>query len=82
MHWFVYVFTMNNWRYYVWSTNNIERRFYEHTSWKVTSTKRILPFKVECTKEYPTIREARQMEYRLKQQKDRTQIEKFIYGSH
>ncbi len=75
---FVYILSMNNWNYYVWSTTDIERRYAQHQNRCVTSTKRYLPLKLLYYTKYATLKEARQVEYWLKKQKNRKQIEKFI----
>jgi len=74
---FVYILSMNNWNYYVWSTTDIERRYIQHQKGYVISTKRFLPVHLVYHTKYDTLKEARQIEYWLKKQKDRRQIEKF-----
>lgn len=42
-----YVVYILKWtRYYVWSTNNLERRLEEHKRWKTSTTKRIGEWKL------------------------------------
>ncbi len=76
--WFVYVLSMNNWKYYVGSTTDLERRVIQHQKWHVKSTKLFIPIWLLYSRIYDTIKEARQIEYRLKKQKDRKQIETFM----
>ena len=76
--WFVYILSMNNWKYYVWSTTDLERRIAHHQNGKVQSTKYFTPLWLLYSRKCTTIREARQVEYWLKKQKDRKQIERFM----
>ncbi|MCX6822779.1 MAG: GIY-YIG nuclease family protein [candidate division SR1 bacterium] len=77
---FVYVLSMNNGKYYVGSTNDLERRIVQHQKGYVKATKLYVPIGLLYSKKYDTIKEARQVEYLLKKQKDRKQIEKFMQG--
>ena len=76
--WFVYVLKTSNWRYYVWSTNNLNRRIQQHQEGKNLATKHVRPVILLYYKEYNQIKEARQMEYWLKKQKDKKTIQKFM----
>ncbi len=78
MHWYVYVLEMNNAKYYVWSTKNIENRLMEHQKWESKSTKKNLPVRLLYYKKYDTIIEAIRMETKIKKWKSRKMIEKFI----
>ena len=76
---FVYILqSQTNLRYYIGSTNNIERRLNEHNSGKLPYTKLTKPFKLVFMKEYLTLKEARQIEYKLKKFKSRKIIERII----
>jgi len=62
--WYVYFLkslSKYNW-IYVGSTNNLDRRFSEHNSKKVNSTKHFVPLSIIYTEEYSTEIEARQKE--------------------
>ena len=76
--WFVYVLSMKNSKYYVWSTTDLERRIIQHQNGYVKATKLFIPIWLLYSRKYDTIKEARQKEYSLKKQKDRKQIEKFM----
>ncbi len=76
--WFVYVLKLKNWRYYVWSTNNLERRIQQHQEGKSLTTKNLRPLELLYMKEYPTLLEARRYEYHIKKQKDRKFIQNFM----
>ena len=76
---FVYILqSQTNFRYYIGSTNNLERRLKEHNAGKSTYTKLTKPFKLVFAKEYLALREARQIEYKLKKLKSRKIIERII----
>ena len=78
MRWYVYVLWMKNWKYYIWSTTNVERRFNEHKRWKVVSTKNNGPLQLLFYKTFPTKEEAHTKELWLKKQKSRKIIENFM----
>jgi len=77
--WYLYILWSGQWKYYVWSTINIENRLYQHRSWKVLSTKWLWVLKLLYLHECTTIQEARKIEYQIKQQKSRIIIEKIIH---
>jgi putative endonuclease len=77
----VYIPLLNNGQYYVGSTDNIERRFAQHSSGKVIATKGKLPAELLHTREYPTLTDARKMEYYSKRMKSRKYIEEFMISS-
>jgi putative endonuclease len=72
--------TKNN-RYYIGSTNNIERRLKEHNSGEVYSTKKIRPLILKVFIGCTNLTEAKSSEYRLKQYKRRDIIDKTIEDS-
>jgi len=76
--WFVYILKLKDGKYYIWSTNNLERRTQQHMNGKALATKYMKPIELLYYKEYTTVHEARSVEYHLKKQKDRNQIEKFM----
>ncbi|MEM9919505.1 MAG: GIY-YIG nuclease family protein [Bacteroidota bacterium] len=64
---YVYVLkSMNNYRFYVGMTENVERRLKEHNSGKTKSTKGYRPWQLFFSEEYPNREEARQREKYLK----------------
>ena len=65
-------------RYYIGSTDNINRRIKEHNLGKVVSTKNIRPWKIKIFIECDTLTEARSSEYRLKKYKRKDILEKVI----
>ena len=75
--WVVYIIKCNNreW-YYIGSTNDIERRLYEHNAGCVRSTKAYRPLRIVYTKEFDSEASARQYEHMLKHK--RIEKEKII----
>lgn len=76
--WYVYILALANGSYYIGSTDNLERRIYEHAQWYVISTKHKGPVRLLYSKSYETLPVARQVEYKLKQTKKRVYVEKFM----
>jgi putative endonuclease len=78
MH-FVYILQNDkNGRYYIGSTNNLERRLAEHNSGKTRSLRYILPLRIVFKKGFETKIEAVRIERKLKSLKSRNIIEKII----
>ena len=77
--WFVYVLeSLVNGRYYIGSTNNLERRLKEHNSGKSKYTSLTKPFKIIYIENYETETEARKREFYLKRLKSRKYIDWLI----
>lgn len=68
MGFFVYILECSDGTFYVGSTNNLEKRLYQHNNLKsgATYTKGRRPVKLLYSENLPTFREARQREYQLK----------------
>jgi len=76
---FVYIIqSVNNGRFYIGSTTNIERRFKEHQQGKHHSSKRFPNPQLVFKQEFININVARKVESRLKSFKRRDFIEKII----
>lgn len=75
--WFVYILSLSDWKYYVWSTRDVDRRFLQHQQWDVLTTKNKEP-KLLFAREYWDYGNACVMEKFLKKQKSRKVIEKFM----
>lgn len=67
-----------NCRYYIGSTKNLTRRLEEHNSGKSKYTSFSKPFRLVFSQEFPSLFEARRIEYRLKKFKSRKILEKII----
>ena len=76
--WYVYILEMNNWKYYIWSTKDVKRRFDEHCRWLTKSTRNNRPLKLLFYKEYDNYQTAFEMELYLKRQKSRKIVEDFM----
>ena len=63
---------------YVGSTQNLEKRLEQHNNGYVKATKYISPLELKFYKKFETVKEARQMEYKIKQLKSRKIIERII----
>jgi len=74
----VYILLCNNRRYYVSSTNDLDRRLEEHQNGYVNSTKNILPLKLAFFQNCHNLVEGRKLEYSIKQKKNKIIIEKII----
>ena len=70
--------SQKNNRFYIGSTENIQRRFKEHCDGLVFSTKNIRPLELVFFQNYICIKEARKIEYKLKKLKSRKIIEQII----
>ena len=62
---YVYILRTDN-RYYVWYTNNIERRLREHKRGKTYTTRRYKEIEMVWYWEYEEKKEAMEMERRIK----------------
>ncbi len=65
-------------RYYVGSTNNLERRLKQHKGGHTRTTKVLKTFTLAYTEEYDNILEARLRERQLKSYKSRKYIEGLV----
>ncbi|MDO8443076.1 MAG: GIY-YIG nuclease family protein [bacterium] len=70
--------SQKNKRFYIGSTNNIERRIMEHNSGKTKSLVYLRPLSLAFKKEFGTLKEARSAEIKLKKFKNRNIIERVI----
>ena len=79
--WYVYILEMDNGKYYIWSTKNVDRRFGEHNRWLCKSTRYNRPLKLLFSKEYENYQSALKMEQTLKKWKSREKVDEFMKGS-
>ena len=68
-------------RYYVGSTNDIERRMLDHNRGKTSYARQGMPWELKYTEQYHTRSEAMRRESQIKQQKSRVYIESLIKGT-
>jgi putative endonuclease len=74
----LYILQLSNGKYYIGSTANFHRRISEHQNGKVISTKSKRPIKVVFRVEFDTLKQARQVEYKLKSYKNRNIIARIV----
>lgn len=65
-------------RYYIGSTNDLNRRLIEHNSGQTKSLKYLIPMKLVFSQEFLSVREVRKIEQRLKKFKNKDIIERII----
>ena len=70
--------SIKNNRYYIGSTENITLRLLAHNQGKVVATKYMKPWKLKFFMPYPTIKSAKQIEYKLKRLKRKDIIDGII----
>jgi len=73
--------SFQNDKYYVGSTQDIDKRLKEHNSGKSKSTKGSIPWQIIYSEGYPTRTEARKRELYLKKRKSRKYIDSLINDS-
>ncbi len=74
----VYILSTSNNRYYIGSTNDLDRRISEHSVGKSRYTSEVLPVQLRFSQEYLTLGEAREIEKWIKKQKSKTLIDNII----
>ena len=75
---FVYILQNNLGRFYVGSTDNLERRLKHHDGGHTPSTKRLGLMRLVLFQEYQTLSEARLVESKLKKLKRKDYIAKMV----
>jgi len=76
---FVYILqSEKNYCYYIGASKNPMGRIIEHNKGTTASTRNKGPWVLKFTQQFPTLKEAKQMEYKLKKLKRRDYIEKII----
>jgi len=76
---FVYIIqSLKNNRYYTGSTIDVKGRYKRHIDGRVKATCYLRPLKLVFYQKFDTIKEARQIEYKLKRLKRRGILERII----
>lgn len=70
--------SLKNFRYYIGSTDHIQKRLDQHNKGYVKSTKNMRPWQLKVFVKRDSLLEARKDEYRLKKYKNRAILEKVI----
>jgi putative endonuclease len=74
----VYILLCGNGRYYVGSTNDLDRRLVEHGDCRVKATKNVQPVRLAAFIAQASLTNARRLERNIKKQKSRLYVEKMI----
>ena len=75
MNGYIYVLqSLKNGRFYIGSTNNLERRLIEHNQGRSTYTSFTKPFKMIFSQKFDNLSIARKIEFKLKQFKSKKVI--------
>lgn len=78
MKYFVYILKDERNRFYIGSTNDLERRLYQHSKKHTHTTIRMKKPLLVLKQEYPTLSEARAIERKIKKLKRKDYIEKMV----
>jgi putative endonuclease len=79
MNGYVYILrSLKNGRFYIGSTNDVNRRFVEHKLGRCITTKKMLPVELAFFQEYDSLKIAKGIEYKLKKLKRKDIIERII----
>jgi len=79
MRYYVYILkSEKNGKYYIGSTNDIERRMSEHNRGRTRSLVHLRPLRLVCAQGYTTSREARLIEQKLKRLKNKRILERIV----
>ncbi len=75
---FVYILKFESGKYYVGSTNDLERRLKQHSNKHTPTTTRLGSEALVLSQEYPTLQAARAVEYKIKALKRRDYIDRIV----
>jgi len=76
---FVYILqSTNSFKYYIGASTDVNNRLFYHNNGWVTATRKKGPWEIKFIQSYPTIKEAKQIEYKLKKSKSHKLIEQII----
>lgn len=75
---YVYILKNSDHKFYIGSTNNLEKRLKQHNTGHTHSTRRMSGLELVFKQEYESLNEARKIENKLKKLKRHDYIEKII----
>jgi putative endonuclease len=76
---YVYILkSLRNGRFYIGSTQDVEKRFIEHNTGKSEYTSKSCPWELVFKQKFETLTMAKKIEYWIKKQKDREIIYRII----
>jgi putative endonuclease len=78
MKYLVYILKSESGKYYVGSTNDLDRRLKQHADHHTPSTHRLGKLNLVLFQEYKSLKDARSVEYKIKSLKRKDYIEKII----
>lgn len=78
----VYILKCANERYYIGSTPDLDRRIAQHRDGLVTATRHVRPVSLVFSQTFPSLTDARKVEYALKAKKRRVIIEQIIVDGY
>jgi len=79
---FVYILKSDSGKYYIGSTNDLPRRLEQHKRGNTPTTKRMGCVSLVFSQEYDSLKDARNIEFRIKKLKRKDYIEKIINEGH
>ncbi len=78
----VYILEFETRKFYIGSTDNLERRLKQHNVGHTDSTKRLGKGKLVFKQNYPTLQAARSIEYKLRKLKRADYIAKIVQDGY
>ncbi len=80
---FVYILkSLHTSKFYIGSTTNLKQRLPHHYGGFTPTTKRLGKVEMVFSQEYPTLKEARRIELKLKKLKRKDYIEKIVFDGY
>lgn len=75
---YIYILEDSRQKFYIGSTDNVERRLKQHNSRHTQTTSRMGKLNLVFCQEFDTLREARRIEFKLKRLKRKDYIKKIV----
>jgi len=79
---YVYILQFANGKFYIGSTNDLNRRLKQHTEKHTHSTARLGTGKLVLKQNYRTLKDARSVEYKLKKLKRQDYVAKIVQDGY